>query len=101
MNPRVMPSEARHLLRRSLVASLLGMTRAVALLGMTPLVAPAAEPPGETELPEIVVTSQKVEQTLEETPASVSSISGEFLHDIGATGFDKLADYAGNVTISL
>ena len=76
---------------------------ALALLAL-PVAALAAEGEGQgepTELPDLVVTSQKTEQTLEQVPASVSAIGGDFMRSVGATGFDKMADYTGNISISL
>ncbi len=53
------------------------------------------------ELPEIIITSQKVRQRLEDVPASVSQIGGEFISSTGKTNFQDLAEYLPNVSISL
>ncbi|MEK6805660.1 MAG: TonB-dependent receptor [Pseudomonadota bacterium] len=52
-------------------------------------------------LPDIIITSQKFKQRLEDVPASVSQISGEFINGSGKTNFQDLAEYLPNVSISL
>ena len=65
-----------------------------------PAAAPA--PAAQTQrLPEIVVTAQKVKQALEEVPASVSVVDGDFIRKAGTTSFQDMQDYAPNVTIAL
>ena len=54
-----------------------------------------------TQLPDVVVTAQKFEQTLDEVAASVSTIDGEQIRRIGAFGFKDLENYTANVSISL
>jgi iron complex outermembrane receptor protein len=62
--------------------------------------APDAETPDE-ELPVIVVTAQKISQTQEQVPASLSLVSGETFRESGSTSFTDLQDYTANVAISL
>jgi outer membrane receptor protein involved in Fe transport len=54
----------------------------------------------KTELPAVYVTAQKTRQTLEQTPASVSALDSDLIHDIGADSFNDLAPYVGNTTIA-
>jgi outer membrane receptor protein involved in Fe transport len=54
----------------------------------------------KTELPPVYVTAQKVRQTLEQTPASVSTLDSDLIHDIGADSFNDLAPYTANTTIA-
>src|SRR5579885_2763711 len=60
--------------------------------------APAAH---ERELPEVVVTAQKARQTLEQVPASVTSIDGDFIREVGVRDFVELQNYAANTNIEL
>ena len=59
-----------------------------------------AESPAQ-QLPDIVVTAQKVAQSIDEVAGSVSSIDGDKIRDIGAFGFKDLENYTANVSISL
>ncbi|WP_154654795.1 TonB-dependent receptor [Solimonas variicoloris] len=52
-------------------------------------------------LPEIIVTAQKFAQSVEQVPASVGTIDGELIQQSGATGFQDLQSYVGNVTLSI
>ena len=64
--------------------------------------APAADsaPPDErTQLPDIIVTGQKVAKLLEDVPVSVSSLRGDMIEDSGLTGFNEVQDYTANVSI--
>ncbi|MGH8505561.1 MAG: TonB-dependent receptor [Stenotrophobium sp.] len=54
-----------------------------------------------TVLPEVIVTGQKTAQTLEQVPASVSSIDGDFIQRTGAYDFTAMQDYVPNTTISM
>ena len=59
-------------------------------------------PPAEGEvLPELLVTTQKIKQTLEQVPASVSAINGEMIRDSQGANFADLQDYTSNVVIRL
>jgi len=64
--------------------------------------APAADsaPPDErTQLPDIIITGQKVAKLLEDVPVSVSSLRGDMIEDSGLTGFNEVQDYTANVSI--
>ncbi|MBR9814961.1 TonB-dependent receptor plug domain-containing protein, partial [bacterium] len=50
---------------------------------------------------EIVVSAQKIEKTLREVPASVSTLDGQFIKESGAFGFGDLQTYAANVEIRI
>ncbi|MFT4047056.1 MAG: TonB-dependent receptor plug domain-containing protein [Solimonas sp.] len=52
-------------------------------------------------LPEIIVTAQKFAQSVEQVPASVGTIDGELMRQSGATSFQDLQTYVGNVTLSI
>ncbi|HET8883520.1 MAG TPA: TonB-dependent receptor, partial [Solimonas sp.] len=52
-------------------------------------------------LPEVVVTAQKLSQTLEQVPVSVGTIDGALMEQSGASGFPDLQGYIGNVTLNL
>ncbi len=52
-------------------------------------------------LPDIIITSQKFRQRLEDVPASVSQIGGDFINRTGKTNFQDLAEYLPNVEISI
>ena len=54
-----------------------------------------------TELEQVTVTATKVEQTLEKVPASVTSLSEEFLRERAVSGFQEASDYAANVTMNV
>jgi len=87
--------------------------RALALLSIIPAgvmfvaaaqaddAAPAAAKvlPPQQELQEVVVTAQKRSQTLEQVPASVTSLDGDFIREIGARDFVELENYSANTNI--
>lgn len=50
---------------------------------------------------EVIVTSQKTEQTLQEVPASVSALEGDFIRESGAFDINKVQNYAPNTEIRL
>lgn len=52
-------------------------------------------------LPTVIVTGQKMAQTLEQVPASVSSIDGDFMREIGISNLDTMQNYSANVTINV
>ncbi|MES2491464.1 MAG: TonB-dependent receptor, partial [Pseudomonadota bacterium] len=58
-----------------------------------------AEDPEQRVLPTVIVTGQKMAQTLEQVPASVTSIDGDFMREIGVMDVDTMQNYAANVTI--
>jgi outer membrane receptor protein involved in Fe transport len=60
---------------------------------------PAAEQPQQLE--EVIVTAQKQQQTLEQVPASVSSMSGDFIDQTGARTYDELQNYTANTNLQV
>jgi outer membrane receptor protein involved in Fe transport len=77
--------------------------RLVAAAGLIGL--PAAFADGSTakeqQLPEVVVTAQKIQQTLEQVPASVTSVSGDYIRDTGARDFQELSNYTANTNLQV
>ena len=61
-------------------------------------VAPAAKP---QQLEEIIVTAQKVQQTLEQVPASVSAVDGDTIRTTGVRNFDELQNYTANTNLQV
>jgi outer membrane receptor protein involved in Fe transport len=53
------------------------------------------------QLSEVVVTAQKVKQTLEQVPASVTSIGGEYIRNSGVRDFQELSDYTANTNLQV
>ena len=53
------------------------------------------------QLPEVVVTAQKMSQPLEQVPASVSTLSGDFIRRTTSTDFTALQYYTANVNLQL
>jgi iron complex outermembrane receptor protein len=80
-----------------------------ALLAITTSLAQAADDPtvttpkddGHRELPTVIVTAQKIAQTLEQVPAAVTTIDGEFIDNTGITDFTDLQNYAANININV
>lgn len=56
---------------------------------------------GGRELPTVIVTAQKVAQTLEQVPAAVTSLDGEFIESTGITDITDLQNYTANVNINV
>ncbi|SEQ18508.1 Outer membrane receptor proteins, mostly Fe transport [Solimonas aquatica] len=52
-------------------------------------------------LPEVIVTSQKFAQAVEDVPVSVGTIDGTLTRQTGASSFEDIQSYVGNVTLSL
>ncbi|GAB4146350.1 MAG: TonB-dependent receptor [Sphingomonadales bacterium] len=79
------------------------MSKRVLLAGVAmPLVALAA--PAWAQQPyagieEILVTTQKREQSVRDVPISISAYSGDFLEQIGVTEFDELSLFTPGLTI--
>src|SRR3546814_15935901 len=67
---------------------------AVAALGLIATAAYADEDTDAlpTRLPEIVVTAQKLNQTLEQVPVSVGTLDGALMDQSGASGFPDLQE---------
>jgi outer membrane receptor protein involved in Fe transport len=76
-----------------------------AVLATIPTLAPADEPAPAAddtqELQEVVVTAQKIQQTLEQVPASVSSMSGDFIRDTGVRSYNELQNYTANTNLQV
>lgn len=62
---------------------------------------PRAAPNQRRRIEEVIVTSQKTEQTLQEVPASVSAIDGDFIRESGAFDINSIQNYAPNTEIRL
>jgi iron complex outermembrane receptor protein len=75
------------------------------LCAAPPLFAEVTQDPASDEdprvLPDVIVTAQKTEQTLQNVPASVSTIDGDLIRGSGAFGFPDLAAYSPNLSIRL
>ena len=56
---------------------------------------------GQQQLQEVVVTAQKVQQTLEQVPASVTSVSGDYIRSTGARDFQELSSYTANTNLQV
>ena len=55
----------------------------------------------QQQLQEVVVTAQKVQQTLEQVPASVTSVSGDYIRSSGARDFQELSSYTANTNLQV
>ena len=55
----------------------------------------------EQQLQEVVVTAQKVKQSLEQVPASITSIGGEYIRNSGVRDFQELSDYTANTNLQV
>ena len=84
-----------------LAAALPRLAFVCALTAVASAAAPQAraDDPDQRVLPTVIVTGQKMAQTLEQVPASVTSIDGDFMREIGVTNVDTMQNYAANVTI--
>ena len=51
-------------------------------------------------LEEVVVSAQKVEQSSQDVPISLTAVSGDFMREVGATGLQDIAPYIPNVRFS-
>ncbi len=80
--------------RRSVVLS-----AAISMILAAPVFA-AAPPAGGIKLEEIVVTAQRTETNLQETPVSVSAVSGEALTQQGASSLLDLTNFIPNLQVS-
>ena len=63
--------------------------------------APADDSAGQQQLKEVVVTAQKVRQTLEQVPASVTSVGGDYIRSTGAHDFQDLSSYTANTNLQV
>ncbi len=87
--------------RHSAGALLLALAFAVDAQDPEPTPEQRAADEASTALPEMMVTSQKITQTLESVPASVSALSGDTIRETGTSGYAELQDYTANVSIRL
>ncbi len=55
----------------------------------------------QQQLKEVVVTAQKVRQTLEQVPASVTSMGGDYIRSTGAHDFTDLSSYTANTNLQV
>ena len=55
----------------------------------------------QQQLQEVVVTAQKMRQTLEQVPASVTSVSGDYIRSTGARDFQELSSYTANTNLQV
>jgi Outer membrane receptor proteins, mostly Fe transport len=74
---------------------------ALCLLLLAPIGVRAQAPDGTDQLAPVVVTAQKMSQTLQQVPASVSSLDSEFIRRSNASSFNDLQYYLANTDISL
>jgi iron complex outermembrane receptor protein len=51
-------------------------------------------------LEEVVVSAQKVNQSSQDVPISLTAVSGDFMREVGATGLQDIAPYIPNVRFS-
>jgi outer membrane receptor protein involved in Fe transport len=58
-------------------------------------------PAGEQQLQEVVVTAQKVQQTLEQVPASVTSVGGDYIRNTGVRDFQEMSNYTANTNLQV
>jgi len=63
--------------------------------------AACAEDAPQQQLKEVVITAQKIRQTLEQVPASVTSIGGEQIRNSGVRDFQELSDYTANTNLQV
>ena len=56
---------------------------------------------GHRELPTVIVTAQKIAQTLEQVPAAVTTLDGEFIDSTGITDTTDLQNYSANTNINV
>ncbi|MEI9851191.1 MAG: TonB-dependent receptor plug domain-containing protein [Sphingomonas sp.] len=79
---------------------------AIALAGAQPALAqddpapaPAAQEQDDIGLGEIVVTAQKRESTLQDTPVAISAFSGDDIEERGITDLSNLQAYVPNLNV--
>lgn len=63
--------------------------------------ASTASPQAPQQLQEVVVTAQKMKTTLEQVPASVTSISGDYIRNTGVRSFQELSNYTANTNLQV
>jgi iron complex outermembrane recepter protein len=67
---------------------------------LTTFITPPAVANDGFSLEEIVVTARKREESLQDTPISVSAVSGQLLNEMGIADLTGIADVAPNVSFS-
>ena len=79
----------------------LHLTTTVALLAMPALAGAqmSAQPEEANADEEIVVTAQKIEQTLADVPLTLSAVTGRTLTELGVSDLDEVAAYILGLTI--
>ncbi len=82
---------------RTLVKRILALSLAVPLVPQNALAAEAQA--GDSELPEVVVTAQFIEQNLQDTPIAITAINAEMLEERGQTSITQIAAQAPNVSL--
>lgn len=88
--------------RRSVaVFSLLALVTAGSLHAAEDASVTTPKDDGHRELPTVIVTAQKVAQTLEQVPAAVTTLDGEFIESTGITKITDLQNYSANVNINV
>lgn len=63
-------------------------------------VAAAAETGERRMLEEVLVSAQKVTQSSQDVPISLTAVSGDFMREVGAVGLQDIAPYIPNVRFS-
>ncbi len=81
---------------RSVVARAVALSLAVSLAQGS---AQAAAPAADTELPEVVVTAQFIEQNLQDTPIAITAVNAEMLEQRNQTNIAQVAAQAPNVSL--
>jgi iron complex outermembrane receptor protein len=85
--------------RTLLAAALLACTAQIAYTEVTKS-AVNNESTSRRILEEVVVSAQKVEQSSQDVPISLTAVSGDFMREVGATGLQDIAPYIPNVRFS-
>jgi len=92
-----MQANFRSMARASLLTALAGTTASL----VTPGVAIAQDSSADAALEEIVVTSRRREETLQDVPIAVTTFSGEYLQQVGMPDIVGLTQSAPNVTLEV
>ncbi len=71
-----------------------------ALLLLIPGRTYAGAAPERRMLEEVIVSAQKIEQSSQDVPISLTAVSGEFMKEVGAVSLQDLAPYMPNVRFS-
>ena len=79
--------------------SVLAIGAAIAAAAGTAIPAAAQDSQRATGLEEIVVTAQRREESLQNTPIAITAFTADKLSNLGVFGVSKIADFAPNVVI--